>query len=166
MAKKIFWVIAFLVIISITLIAVLNVKVAKFYFIDYKGNPNISYIRFLVLSSNKTEALEKVIDEYLNYAKNNYVNSELLPYMKLKNVKVVKNQCLINMDMLKSNNIEYSSFAETRSLVMLFKTIKDFDKDIKNFRIIGIEKYFRHIDTRFPLSLDGNNLIMLLADQK
>lgn len=162
MAKKIFWLLLSLVLISIIIIVVLNVTVVKFYFIDYKGNPEISYIKILTLPSNKTEALEQLIDEYLKYANNSYVNSELLPYMELKDAKVVKNQCLINVSMLKTNDTQYSSFAETRSLVMLFKTIKEYDNNINVFRISGLEKYFKHIDTRFPLSLDGNNLIILI----
>ena len=65
------------------------------------------------------------------------------------------------MGMIKSNDAQYSAFAETRSLLMLFKTIEEFDNNINVFRISGLEKYFKHIDTRFPLSLDGNNLIIL-----
>jgi len=59
-------------------------------------------------------------------------------------------------------NTQNSSFAETRSLVMLFKTIKEYDNNINIFKISGLEKYFKHIDTQFPLTLDGNNLIMLI----
>jgi hypothetical protein len=164
MTKKVIWIIVFLLFTIITLFFILNTKIVKFYYLDYKGNPNIVYVKILFLPSNESIALEKLIDAYLKFAKNSYVNSELLSYMALQSVHVVKNECFINMNMRDFNNAEFSSFSEMRSLIMLFKTILEYDKDIEIFKIDGLEKYFQHINTRFPIRLDGNNLIIIAGD--
>jgi len=39
------------------------------------------------------------------------------------------------MNMRDFNNAEFSSFSEMRSLIMLFKTVLEYDKDIEIFKI-------------------------------
>jgi hypothetical protein len=114
----------------------------------------------MLLPSERSQALKDIINDYLNYAKNNYVNGELLTYMKLKKVKLVRQMCLLDLILQNTGNAEFSSFSEDRSLIMLLKTIKSYDKDIEVFKIRGLENYFKHIDTRFPINLNGNNLVI------
>lgn len=161
MNKRRLWVIILLLCVIVTFIFILQVKVVKFYFLDYKGNPEISYVRMLFLPSEKSEALKEVISNYLKYAKNSYVNGELLPYMVLQNVRLQKEVCLLDLHLQKTENAELSSFSEDRSLVMLFKTIKSYAKDIKVFRVDGLENCFKHIDTRLPITLERNDLIVV-----
>ena len=156
MTKKGVWVIVFVLFTILALLFILNIKVVKFYYVDYKGKADIAYAKILFLPFNKSVALEKLIYAYLKFSKNSYVNSELLSYMELQSVHVMKNKCFKNAD--------FSSFSETRSLIMLFKTIVDYDKDIEIFKIDGLEKYFQHIDTQFPIRLDGNDLTIIAGD--
>jgi len=90
MTKKVIWVIVFLLFTIITLLFILNTKIVKFYYVDYKGNPDIVYVKILFLPSNESIALEKLIDAYLKFAKNSYVNSELLSYMELQSCSCCK----------------------------------------------------------------------------
>lgn len=164
MTKKGVWVIVFVLFTILALLFILNIKVVKFYYVDYKGKADIAYAKILFLPFNKSVALEKLIYAYLKFSKNSYVNSELLSYMELQSVHVIKNKCFISMNMKNFKNADFSSFSETRSLIMLFKTIVDYDKDIEIFKIDGLEKYFQHIDTQFPIRLDGNDLTIIAGD--
>jgi subtilase family serine protease len=113
------------------------------------------------LPVDRTKALHKIINTYLNYAKNRNVNSELLPYISLERVRINNNKCILNIKLLLNDGASLSSYTEDRTLIMLLTTIKSYMKNLKYFKIYGLENDFKHIDTRFPFTLNDQNLVIV-----
>ncbi|MDY6820103.1 MAG: hypothetical protein SVN78_00595 [Deferribacterota bacterium] len=140
-----------------------NINIAEYYFLDNKGEANVVKIGLIKKSSNEEITLKKVLNNYLSLARKDSFNSELLSNFTIKDVNIQNNACIIHLELKLDRKVNLTSFSESRSLILLLKTAKSFLKNVKYFKIIGLEKVYKHIDTSYPMMLVGDNIKIVVG---
>jgi len=130
------------------------------YYVNDAGELQSFRTEKIVFPLNKAKAARKVLEMLTEPGYMDNFNLEIADYMKVKKVEVERNHCVITAEW---GNIggNLSSFSEDMGLMVIFKSINGFNKNIDTFRFVHINKNpFKHISTDFWIKLDNNNLII------
>lgn len=155
--KKIIFIIFFF---AFVIFVALKVRLVSFYYIGKAGESYRVIKQIKVLPIKKELSCKEILNSLVNIIINKKLNGELIPYMQISDVKIREKICNVYVNIC-SRKAQMSSFGELRTLLIILKTLKGFDRNLKIFKINGLESSFKHIDTRFPVKVDGNNLIMV-----